>query len=502
MKVSSLQAAARLRKAALGAALALGMLAGPNGAHAQSAIIYGSVGNFDISNDTGRICHGFEVDLDGQTTVLPPSASFAANRYGTPSSFLYTGGAAVRWESPYDPSTQTFAERTLPHTVPWFPGQCYQWNPATYQDSGCEHFGTARVGAGSITSMTARWLCEDPANPGTLAPVDPPTAVPYPSYYVQPPAQPNLPPQVVIVIPPPLPPPPPQPVPQYGDASWIRVFVTEFPREVNLNELVADNPAVVPMDPAQIESSWDLVQADPPGVPEGKHSRKRNGRDLKPTTRSVVRRIETWAFIGDYDPINHIAICADGTCTAPAADEVGLLVSTQMVAVNVQEDSLTITKSGTGSGNVDSSDKVLSCGSKCVSPYNGGTSVTLTAKAASGSVFSGWTGSCTGTASTCTVAVNGHTDVGATFTVQASSGGGGGGTTSGTTYKISISKNGKGTVTSSPSASAYPAGTVVTLTATPDPGSPWVGWGGACSGTATTCTLTMNTNYSVTANFR
>jgi len=80
-------------------------------------------------------------------------------------------------------------------------------------------------------------------------------------------------------------------------------------------------------------------------------------------------------------------------------------------------------------------------------------------------------------------------------------GGGGGGSTS-TTYKISIATNGKGTVTSSPSAASYAAGTVVTLTATPAAGSPWVGWSGACSGTATTCTLTMNANYSVTANFR
>lgn len=76
---------------------------------------------------------------------------------------------------------------------------------------------------------------------------------------------------------------------------------------------------------------------------------------------------------------------------------------------------------------------------------------------------------------------------------------GGGGTTS-SSYKISISKTGKGAVTASPSAASHAAGTVVTLTATPDPGSPWIGWGGACSGTATTCTVTMN--LSVTANFK
>ena len=71
-----------------------------------------------------------------------------------------------------------------------------------------------------------------------------------------------------------------------------------------------------------------------------------------------------------------------------------------------------------------------------------------------------------------------------------------------TTFKIGISKNGKGTVTTSPTGTSFPIGTVVTLTATPDAGQPWVGWGGACSGTATTCSLTMNSDKSVTANFK
>ena len=85
-------------------------------------------------------------------------------------------------------------------------------------------------------------------------------------------------------------------------------------------------------------------------------------------------------------------------------------------------------------------------------------------------------------------------------------GGGGGGATGGGgttgTFKLTVSKTGKGTVTASPAAASYAAGTVVTLTATPDPGAPWIGWGGACSGTAATCTLTMNANLSVVANFK
>lgn len=85
---------------------------------------------------------------------------------------------------------------------------------------------------------------------------------------------------------------------------------------------------------------------------------------------------------------------------------------------------------------------------------------------------------------------------------SATGGGGGGGGSTATTFKLTTSKNGKGTVTVSPVAASYAAGTVVTLTATPDPGSPWVGWGGACSGTQPTCTVTMNANLSVVANFK
>jgi hypothetical protein len=83
-------------------------------------------------------------------------------------------------------------------------------------------------------------------------------------------------------------------------------------------------------------------------------------------------------------------------------------------------------------------------------------------------------------------------------TQKLSTAGGGGGTT----YKIATSTNGKGTITMSPVGPTFSAGTVVTLTATPAAGSPWIGWSGACTGIATTCTLTMTQNFQVVANFR
>jgi hypothetical protein len=81
---------------------------------------------------------------------------------------------------------------------------------------------------------------------------------------------------------------------------------------------------------------------------------------------------------------------------------------------------------------------------------------------------------------------------------------------SGTGYTLSVYKSGtgSGTVTSSPSGincgdtclATFSPGTQVTLTATPSSGSTFAGWSGDCSGTGS-CTLTMNSNKTVVANF-
>lgn len=81
-------------------------------------------------------------------------------------------------------------------------------------------------------------------------------------------------------------------------------------------------------------------------------------------------------------------------------------------------------------------------------------------------------------------------------------GGGGGGGGSTASFKLTLATNGKGSVTTSPSGTSFPAGTVVTLTATPAAGSPWIGWSGAVTGTMNPITVTITKDTSVTANFR
>ena len=61
--------------------------------------------------------------------------------------------------------------------------------------------------------------------------------------------------------------------------------------------------------------------------------------------------------------------------------------------------------------------------------------------------------------------------------------------------------NGAGVVTNTPGGTVFLAGTVVTLTATPNPGSVFVGWSGAVVATTNPLVLTMAANKVVTATF-
>ena len=505
-RIHTLGLATLARTAGLAALVAVGA---PAMAHAQSAIIYGSLSNFDISNDTSKVCHGFEVELDG-LQVGDYGGSFSSNRYGTPTVAPTPTGVTVTWKSAQTGSA--WSERTLQHTVPWFSGQCYQWSgPAIYENGGCEHFGT--YFNANPAKVSSRWLCESDTDASVLVPINPPTATPFASYYVQQPAVANNPPVLVAEVQAPEPADAPD---QYGDAQWIRSFVVQLQRPLTIDELVADNPQAVPMDPAQLEANYSVIQDEPLSGSNGNRRQKRNQGSIEPTTRAIVRRIETWSFTGQYNPLTHEALCLDGLCNIPDATEIGELLAVQMTAANVQPDALFVSK--VGSGNVDGSDKLISCGSKCVQPYNAGTIVTLTAKPASGYSFAGWSGACAafGVNLSCSVPVNAATNVLATFAAipKPSGGGGGGGGTTTTSFALSVATNNGGIITGSPAGdkaincgkdcgAKYAAGTVVTLTAVPPAGKAFLGWTDAClaAGTNLTCTVTMNAGKTAKGNF-
>jgi pectate lyase len=68
-------------------------------------------------------------------------------------------------------------------------------------------------------------------------------------------------------------------------------------------------------------------------------------------------------------------------------------------------------------------------------------------------------------------------------------------------FALTTSVSGSGTVARNPNAATYPAGTVVTLTATPATGFTFAGWSGDLSGSANPNQIVMNADRSVTANF-
>jgi hypothetical protein len=74
---------------------------------------------------------------------------------------------------------------------------------------------------------------------------------------------------------------------------------------------------------------------------------------------------------------------------------------------------LSVSKNGSGAGTV-SSPPGINCGPDCSESYTQGTQVTLTASAAAGSTFTGWSGGGCGIG-TCTVTMNAATTVTATF---------------------------------------------------------------------------------------
>ena len=77
-------------------------------------------------------------------------------------------------------------------------------------------------------------------------------------------------------------------------------------------------------------------------------------------------------------------------------------------------ETLTVSRKGDGAGIVTSSPLGISCGTSCSSAYTYGSSVTLSAVAAKGSSFGGWTGACTGKAS-CVLAMTTGQSVTASF---------------------------------------------------------------------------------------
>ena len=452
---------------------------------AQTPIMFGSLSNFDVLNDTDQETHGFEIELDG-ISQQQAYYFFTYNSYGQPTITPFSGGVYIRYMSQWDAANQRFTTGTpiaVNRTLTTTGHQCVGTSV-----SGCEHFGVVTLV--NPTRTIYRWLIADPQNPGSLMAAGVPVAIPAPTWTVQPPAQAGGAPVVAAEIEAPE---QARPGQLAGDAQWVKIYKTELPREVGLEELMTDDP-VVPQDAAQVEVSWDVIQDQPyHGNGNGNRTRKRNQGALSNGSHAVIRRYEFYKYTGTYDAATHEVVCGDGNlCNTPQDGEVGDYIGAQMAAVNLEVPQLNVSK--TGSGSISSADKIISCGSKCSSNYEAGTVVSLTASSNSGSIFAGWSGDCAGNQLVCSVTVSRIQAVSALFK---------------TLFSLSAKTVGSGTVKSAgagidcgKTCSAKAAqGDQVTFTAAPAAGKQFLNWSGDCAGTSATCTVTINRNTSVQANF-
>lgn len=120
-------------------------------------------------------------------------------------------------------------------------------------------------------------------------------------------------------------------------------------------------------------------------------------------------------------------------------------------------------------------------------PYLAGTEITLTATPAAGWAFAGWSGDLTGSDNPLVFLISQDTTATATFIQE--------------TYQVNITPIGQGSVTKNPNKTDYAAGESVTLTATPNTGWTFAGWGGSLSGTTNPLTITISGDVAGTATF-
>ena len=128
-----------------------------------------------------------------------------------------------------------------------------------------------------------------------------------------------------------------------------------------------------------------------------------------------------WASISFNQPVQQRTPLSSTVNGAAAAAQVA--VGLPAIRMRVQDPvahlsglgfTLTATKSGAGTGTVTSAPAGIDCGATCSASFSTGSTVALTATAASGSYFNGWSGACSGTGA-CNVTMDAAKSVGAEF---------------------------------------------------------------------------------------
>jgi subtilase family serine protease len=130
--------------------------------------------------------------------------------------------------------------------------------------------------------------------------------------------------------------------------------------------------------------------------------------------------LESWTSVWTAVAGTHLyQICADVLTAVPESNNSNNCADYTFTVNDISDYTLYITKSGLGT--VISSPVGINCGLSCLNQsheFESGIEVILTATPASGSIFTGWRGACSGTNNTCKVTMNSAQTVYAYFAVD------------------------------------------------------------------------------------
>lgn len=320
-------------------------------AHGQAV---GSLGNFDVVNDTGQTAEGFEIEIE-DIQVADLTREFPSNflgqefvqRFGIPDVAAYDDtaigghkGVRVTWAAKWDPVSLKWVTKWGSYVynglAPAGDGVKYVAKPtatqgdscwllgqgAAYATSGCDHFGLSFTPTARLGKVSYHWKAPNPAAPGTLMNATwtaTPPANPYIPYFAPAPPIPAMPVQVYL-------PPVVQGVapvvhavaeapensePTWGQAFWIKTYTSYSKVPVDLDKLQKNLIPLKGVIGTPVTTTWAILQRMPAGGVPGKVEKEEVNDDAMGGAKlALVRRYEYYRFTGYYDPSTHEAQCA------------------------------------------------------------------------------------------------------------------------------------------------------------------------------------------------
>ena len=262
-----------------------------------SAAIFGSLGNFDTVNDTGKPAYGFEIDIEDSsfdhtkiTSVFGYDRVFsfispdpgAVVRFGKPTitdvpgygvKIIYGGtiGSSI-----FTPANSLTAPFTTTGESCW-PGANKGWT-----SNPCDHFGVSTHG--NPAAIKYSWITDTGNQPISVPSVS----------FVPIDQGPVLPPAVQAVIQAPV----VQPLAPEANAFWVKLTLTTLPENVDLGDLLIGNhqgarQKIADLNKPETETEWYQLQSGK--VDELSKEIKPNGDP------SVVIDMKFYKYQGRFD---------------------------------------------------------------------------------------------------------------------------------------------------------------------------------------------------------